>query len=252
LELIGTGTERLEEHIRRLFPDARIARLDREAARTASRTDAIRRLFALGELDLLIGTKLLFTGPALPGLGLVGVIYADALLHRPDFRAAERTFHALSQAIEAAASGTEPGRVIIQTALPSHHAFAALATGELVRFYHQETLFRQALNYPPQARLVRLMAAAPQDHTARNLAERCAETIRRLSCTQEALRPVTLLGPTPASPSYLRKRYRWQLLVKAEDQAAASLIVRLSLEALGKIRRKNSEKLDVNVDPLEL
>lgn len=252
LEPIGTGTERLEEHIHRLFPGARIARLDREAARTSTRTDAIRRLFALGELDILIGTKLLFTGSPLPSVGLVGIIYADALLHRPDFRAAERTFHAMAQAVEAVSSEPAPGQVLIQTALPSHHAYTALATGNLGTFYEQELAFRQALSYPPQACLIRLSVAGPHDTTAHELAERWAETIRRLQLKQDALRGITILGPTPAVPPYLRKRYRWQLLVKAEQRDAASLAVRLSLEELQNKRRKSSVKIDVTVDPLEV
>ncbi len=252
LEPIGTGTERLEEHIRRLFPDIRIARLDREAAQTSARAEAVRRLFALGELDLLIGTKLLFTGPPPPAVGLIGIIYADALLHRPDFRAAERTFHAMARAVEAAVSGPTPGQVLIQTALPSHHVYAALATGDLSRFYDQELAFRQVLNYPPQACVIRLSVAGPQEAEAQGLAERWAETIRQLQLKQDALRPVTLLGPMPAVPPYLRKRYRWQLLVKAEQREAACLAVRLSLDELQKKRRKSGLKLDVTVDPLEI
>lgn len=252
LEPIGTGTERLEEHMRRLFPDARLARLDREAARTSARTEAIRHLFAVRELDILIGTKLMFMGPPLPPVGLVGLIYADALLHRPDFRAAERTFQAVAQAVEAADSGTEPGRVLVQTALPSHHVYTALATGELEKFYGQELAFRQALNYPPYARVIRLSVSSPQDAAAQELAERWAETIRRLQLKQDSLRSVTVLGPVPTVPPYLRKRYRWQVLVKAEPADAASEAVRLSLEQLETTRRKSSLKLDVTVDPLEL
>ena len=252
LEPIGAGTERLEDHMRRLFPEAKLARLDREAARTSSRTDAVRRLFELGELDLLIGTKLLFMGAPLSRVGLVGIVYADALLHRPDFRAAERTFHALSQAIETAASGREPARVIVQTALPQHHAYAALETGDLARFYDQELVFRQALAYPPFARVIGLSVSSPQERAAQEMAEHWADQIRQLQLKQESLRSLTVLGPMPGAPPFLRKRYRWQIVVKAEQGEAASAAVRLSLEQLEKHRKKSRLKLDVTVDPLEL
>ncbi|MBI5855163.1 MAG: primosomal protein N' [Nitrospirae bacterium] len=251
LEPIGTGTERLEDHVRRLFPEARIARLERDAASTELRTDAIRRLFAVRELDILIGTKLLFSGSPRPAVGLVGMVYADALLHRPDFRAAERTFHVVAQAIEAA-SGTEAGAVVIQTSLPTHHAFTALAAHEPSRFYDQELVFREALGYPPYARLIRLSIASPSEAAAQETAERWVDVIRRLQHKQETLRSVSVLGPIPASPPYFRKRHRWHLVVKSEAPDAASLAVRLSMEQMESGRRKSSLKLQIEVDPLDL
>ena len=251
LEPLGAGTERLEDHVRRLFPEARIARLERDATSHEPQADAVRRLFDRRELDILIGTTLLFSGSPRPAVGLVGMVYADALLHRPDFRAAERTFHIVAQAIEAA-SGTEAGAVVVQTSLPTHHAFTALAAGEPSRFYDQELVFREALGYPPYARVIRLSIASPSETAAQEAAERWADVIRRLQHTQEALRSVSVLGPIPASLTRFRARYRRHVVVKSEAPDAASMAVRLSMEQMESGRRKSSLTLQIEVDPLEL
>jgi primosomal protein N' (replication factor Y) len=156
LDLVGFGTERLEEDLRRLFPRIRLARLDREEAAAKPRSAAIVHLLRAGELDLVIGTQMLFQRGPLPRVGFVGIPYADAGLQVPDFRSAERTFGALLDALLLAKPAESGGRAVIQTLLPSHHAIAAAITPDSQRFYQSEAALRAVLGYPPLMHLVRL------------------------------------------------------------------------------------------------
>ncbi|MFQ5991790.1 MAG: primosomal protein N', partial [Nitrospiraceae bacterium] len=145
LEPVGFGTERIEEELRDLFPNARVGRLDRDAAGRPGQADAIRRQLSAGGLDILIGTQMLFQGSPLPKVGFVGLPLADAGLHLPDFRAAERTYHVLLDAVGLARPTEEGGHVVLQTFLPTHHAIAAVISRTPGIFYADELAFRKAL-----------------------------------------------------------------------------------------------------------
>ena len=135
LERLGTGTERVEALVRERFPDARVARLDRDTAGSGSvrDLDAILRRMQAGEIDLLVGTQMVTKGHDFPGVTLVGVLQPDQGMHLPDFRAAERTFQLLEQVAGRAGRGDRPGRVIVQTYAPDHPAIAAVAQPRLRR-----------------------------------------------------------------------------------------------------------------------
>lgn len=272
LEPVGFGTEWLEEEIRRLFPRARIARLDRDSSRVATQADRIRRAAWAGEVDILIGTQMLFRGVPLPQVGLVGIPYADAGLHLPDFRAAERTYHMLMNVVELAKPGSAGGRVILQTYLPTHHALAAVIHQDPRLFLDQEAVFRQSLAYPPFSTLVSLRVSGTDmsrvqeaaDHWGMLLkgadgpsSELCVDPLSQENeghapCPDPELHHVTVLGPIPASVTQVRARHRWQLLVKSRHPDAARNRVRKTLEMLEKETQWRSLRFEVDVDPLEI
>ncbi len=272
LEPLGFGTERLEEELRRLFPHVRVARLDRDSSRLAADAEQIRRRAWAGEVDILIGTQMLFRHSPLPPVGCVGVPLADAGLHLPDFRAAERTYHALSDARGLARSADEGGQVIIQTYLPTHHVIAAVVEGQADTFYAQERAFRRTLAYPPFGTLIGLRVAGMQAGRVREAGERLAELLKEAGApftegTQRSELPaggdgqlvgrtgmteVVILGPIPAFRNQARGRHRLQLMVKSANGDAARETVRTALGRLEGQKGWRDVKFEVDVDPIEM
>jgi primosomal protein N' (replication factor Y) len=247
IEPVGSGTERLEEELRRLFPGARIGRLDRDTARAPEQAARLRNGIASGDLHILIGTQMLFQGLPVPPAGFVGVPYADTGLHRPDFRSAERTHHVLRDAVGLARPG---GQVVLQTMLPEHHAIAALARGDSAGFHEQELAFRRALGYPPFAHLISLRVSGKTDAAARAGAERWTAAVKEQGRKHPGA--VTVLGPIPASVGRVRGRHRWQILVKSPDGEQARQSVRATLEKMEAAKESRNLKFDVDADPVEL
>jgi primosomal protein N' (replication factor Y) len=244
--------------IRRLFPHATIGRLDRDASR--SQIKATRRRVAVGEIDILIGTQMLFQGDPLPPVGFVGLVHADAGLHLPDFRAGERTFHTLMDAV-AMTSGEPEGQVVLQTYLPTHHAIAAVAEHNPAMFYEQESAFRRLLAYPPYAYLISLRVTGRQEDHVRQAAERWATQLRRAAHpamsaagigSKDSGPDVVVLGPVPSAMTQLRGRYRWQLLVKSACAEAARTTVRLTLDDWERVRGRAGLKYEIDVDPITM
>jgi primosomal protein N' (replication factor Y) len=211
--LLGIGTERLEEEVRARFPEARIARLDRDTAQRRGTTERVLRDLRARQLDIVVGTQMLAKGHDFPGVRLVGVVLADIGLHLPDFRAAERTFQLLTQVAGRAGRDRAPGRVVIQTYSPDHYAVKPVRSHDYEKFYAEELGHRAGLGYPPFGHIAHALVSGPElDAThaaARSLAERAEPEVG-----------AELLGPAPAPLARLRGRYRFQLLVKGRDPAA--------------------------------
>ncbi|HVY40110.1 MAG TPA: primosomal protein N', partial [Polyangia bacterium] len=183
LERLGTGTERVETVVRARFPDARIARLDRDTAGSgaARELDNILRRMHAGEIDLLVGTQMVTKGHDFPGVTLVGVLQPDQGTNLPDFRAAERTFQLLEQVAGRAGRGDRPGRVIIQSYKPEHPAIAAAARHDYEGFVREELASRRETDYPPYSRIVVLRIDAQDEAAARAAAGAAAEAARQAS-----------------------------------------------------------------------
>ncbi len=199
--MFGIGTERVEHEARRLFPEARIARLDEE---TTKDRDRILTAFSQGELDILVGAQMVGKGLDFPNITLVGIIDADQLLALPTFYAAERTFQLLLSASGRAGRGEAPGEVLVQTNMPDHYAIASALRGDYATFYREEIKFRQILRYPPFSRIVRILARGKR---AEVQAEKTAKTLEEAG--------LEVLGPAKLHP--LRGEPRFQLLVRGAE-----------------------------------
>ncbi len=237
--LLGVGTERLEEEVRSHFPDARIARLDRDIAASRGATEAILRDLQTGELDVLVGTQMVAKGHDFPGVRLVGVVNADLGLHFPDFRAAERTFQLLTQVAGRAGRGGSPGRVIVQSFSPDHYAIRPVLDHDYERFYAEEIAHRSSLGYPPFGRLAQVVVSATDEETARGAAAQLA----RCAPAQDGCE---LLGPAPAPIARLRGRHRFHLLVKGSDHSAVWRTARRLSTASEKLPAAVRVRVDVN------
>lgn len=212
----GIGTQRVAEEVRVLFPHARTLRWDRDTI--VRKGDHARALdtFLRGEANVLVGTQMIAKGLDLPRVTLVGVVAADTGLHLPDFRAAERTFQLLTQVAGRAGRRAGGGRVVMQTYAPDHYALRAAQEHDYHAFYAEEIAFRQRAGYPPFSRLVRFLTSAGSDDTARRAAEKLAQRIRVVG-PQVLVGAWGIIGPAPAFFHVQRNRYRWHLLLRAED-----------------------------------
>lgn len=243
----GVGTEQVEERLRRLFPDLRLARLDRD---TASRRRAYERIitaFAAGETQVLVGTQMVAKGHDFPNVTLVGIISVDALLGLPDFRAAERAFQLLTQSAGRAGRGDLPGRVIIQTYYPEHYVLRYAAAQDYEGFYHRELHFRQMLHYPPVTTLIQLIVQHRDFERANALAQELARHLRH----SESSGLLRVLGPAPAPLSRLRGRHRLQILIKSRQRMAAHRALDVALENL-RVSGFDTHALIIDPDPVEL
>jgi len=254
----GAGTERVEEDLKKLLPDARIVRMDRD---TTTKRGAHMRIFQSmknKEADILIGTQMVTKGLDLPDITLVGVLLADATLHLPDFRSGERTFQFLTQVAGRAGRGTKGGEVIVQTFNPDHYAIRHASGHDFMGFYSDESSFRKALGYPPFKRLVRLLIKGNnKDHVASS-SERLKEILVRNSAEG-----IDILGPVSAPFSKIRGKHRWHIIIKGKDAKTLNRIVRKSLDELKRQRQghtttgsvpgmNKSAQVEVDIDPLSL
>ena len=216
---VGLGTQRVEEEVRRAFPEARTLRWDRDVTRGRDSHEAILARFLAHEADVLIGTQMIAKGLDMPLVTLVGVVTADTALHLPDFRAAERSFQLLEQVAGRAGRGPRGGRVIIQTYTPENHAIQSVRRHDYDSMYEREIEFRRNLGYPPFGRLVRLTYA----HTgAAYSQEQAAAMARRLTQERDrlGLPNLDVLGPVPAFVPRVRGRWRWNLVLRGADPVA--------------------------------
>jgi primosomal protein N' (replication factor Y) len=212
LKFWGIGTQRVEEEVRHLFPQARILRWDRDVTSTRRSHEELLIKFRAHEADILVGTQMIAKGLDLPQVTLAGVISADIGLNLPDFRAGERTFQLLCQVAGRAGRGFAPGRVIIQTYSPEHYAVQAASKQDYLAFYIQEIKYRRKFGYPPFSKLACLIFS----HTNDTVCLKEAERMSRLLAAEKDRRGIPelrIIGPVPAFTPRVRGHYRWQLVL---------------------------------------
>jgi len=246
VQYLGTGSEKLEHILHGLFPQARIARLDRDTVR--GRDDFERMLRALhdGEIDLLVGTQMIAKGHDIANVTLVGIVGADAALSFPDFRAAERTFQLLTQVAGRAGRGDTPGKVILQTYFPDHYAIQFAAAHDYHGFYEKEIRFRSWMHYPPFDAVSNVLVRSSKLEEAltwSGILGRWFENTRREG--------VRVMGPAAAAIARLKTEYRYHFLLKSASRERMNTLLRGMLEHASeqKIPRTN---VVVDVDALSL
>jgi primosomal protein N' (replication factor Y) len=247
LELEGLGTERLEATVAAAFPDARVARLDRDVAGGA-RAEAVLDRMRAGEIDILVGTQMVTKGHDLPRVTLVGVVNADAALSLPDVRAAERGFSLLVQVAGRAGRRDRPGRVLIQTRTTDHPAIQLAARHDVRAFWDHELRDRREVGYPPFCRLALLRIDAADEDLGRAAAGKLAAQART---SPDALaRRVDVLGPSAAPLARLRGRYRFRVMLRAKDRAPLRAVLTAVRAAMDKLDRRVRAVIDV--DPVAM
>jgi primosomal protein N' (replication factor Y) (superfamily II helicase) len=243
---LGTGSEKLEELLHGMFPQARIARLDRDTVR--GHEDFERTLNALseGELDLLVGTQMIAKGHDIHGVTLVGVVGADVALGLPDFRAAERTFQLLTQVAGRAGRGQSPGKVILQTYFQDHYAVQYAARHDFIGFYEKELRFRSWMHYPPYSALANVLVRSDKLDEALQWSGSLGKWFDKTR--HEGVR---VLGPAAAPILRLKRDYRYHFVLKSPSREKLNTTLRamLAYAAQQKIPRT---QVIVDVDALWL
>ncbi|MFO0701685.1 MAG: primosomal protein N' [Nitrospira sp.] len=245
---VGEGTEQVEAETHRLFPHATIVRLDSDTLRRPATGKSLWERARSGSCDILIGTQALFTREPLPPHHVVGILQADSGLHVSDFRAAERTYHLLVDAVSLAYPASAGGQVIVQTRLPSHHAIQAIVSGNPSQFYDEELTARRLLNYPPLCHIADLTVTGHATTLVEEAATRWGADLQQETSVKEH---VVVLGPVPTVEKRPRGQQHRRLLVKGADPDILARRLRDSVERMERQYRYKQVKFVVDMDPVE-
>lgn len=264
LSPVGEGIERVEQDVRRWCPAARIVRLDGETTRSVEDARRLWKQILSSSWDILIGTQALFQRSPIPSAAVVGIVQADTGLHVSDFRAAERTYQLLVDAMHVAKPASAGGRVLLQTRLPKHHAIQALVHHDPSGFYRDELMARRVLGFPPVHHLIyttvsgkdRAMTERAAAQWTRLLREQFVSDTRPATRGgQAALAPIQgpmVLGPVPTPGVRPRGTAMWGIMVKGPDRVQLREGVRLSLSRIERAYPRRTLKFNVDVDPVEM
>jgi len=214
IRFFGTGTQKLEENLIKLFPSIRIVRMDQDTTGGKMAYDRILDAFAKGEYDILLGTQMVAKGHDVKNVTAVGIIAADSILNLPDFRAAERVFALLTQAAGRAGRGDKPGRVVVQTYNPEHYAVQAGAEHDYRAFYEAEIIYRRELCYPPYGQILKLTIQDDQESKARAQAE---VIIKELKKRLHNHNNTEIIGPFSAPIAKMKDVFRMNIVIKTVD-----------------------------------
>lgn len=213
IRFFGTGTERVEEALTKIIPEARIIRMDVDTTRRKGAHERLLRKFANYEADILLGTQMIAKGLDFENVTLVGVLAADSMLHLPDFRSSEKTFQLITQVSGRAGRHELPGEVIVQTYTPDHYSIELASQYDYQTFYEEEMKIRRAFQYPPYVFLLLLTITHENEMKVYEVAQK----IRTL-LEQKLQRQSILLGPTRSPIARIKNRYRYQLMVKYKNE----------------------------------
>ncbi|MDM8538232.1 primosomal protein N', partial [Desulfobacterales bacterium HSG17] len=247
---LGLGTEKLEAAVKALFPEASVARMDRDTTTRKGSILKILKAVKSGAVDVLIGTQMVAKGHDFPNITLVGIICADLSLSFPDFRAGERTFQLLAQVAGRAGRGDVPGRVFLQTYAPEHFSIVAAKHQDFKSFYNTEIGFRKALNYPPFSRIIQLRISGKKLDKTREAAQLLGELCRDKQKKNAAFsRHVEILGPIEAPVAKIANHYRWQMMIKSIKVKKLHQFVRQIVSENPKVFNNPKVKVIIDVDP---
>ena len=212
---MNAGTEQIQDMLQKVYPKARILRMDADTTRTKGSYEKILSAFANEEADILVGTQMIVKGHDFPNVTLVGALLADMSLYAQDYCAAERTFQLLTQAAGRAGRRQRPGLVIIQTYEPSHYSIRHAAAQDYEGFYQEEMTYRRLLRYPPAAHMLSVQITSASEDHALLFAGQARELLTVLTARWE--KPPLLIGPSAPAPAKLRDVYRFALYIKSEE-----------------------------------
>jgi primosomal protein N' (replication factor Y) (superfamily II helicase) len=250
LALRGSGTQRLEDRIARMFPGARVARMDTDTMRSRGSHERTLDAFRDRSIDILVGTQMIAKGLDFPAVMLVGVVHADAALHLADFRAAERTCQLVTQVAGRSGRGPQGGRVVVQTSTPEHPAIRAAAAHDYEAFVRSELPVREALAYPPFGQIIRVVVRSVDEAMAGDWAGHVADRLRTaVEAAGEEAEGMRVLGPAPAPIERLRDRWRFHVQIQGPDGGRLRQLVRNALQDLATPDRV---AWIVDVDPVEM
>lgn len=245
----GTGTQKIEQYIKDLYPDYNVERIDSDVLVRKGEHIRLLEKFQNGDIDILVGTQMIAKGLDNPNVTLVGVISADASFNLPDFRASERGFQLLTQVAGRAGRGEFKGRVFFQTYNPDYYALESAKSQNYFDFYKQEIASREDFDYPPFSQIIRLILSSTNNFRA----EKAAQEIALRLCTMIEKfgfgERLEVLGPTPCVIERINGYYRFQIIIKNKLEDKGHQFVS---SFLNKITAPKDIRMTIDVDPLDI
>ena len=230
LRQMGFGTQKLEEELQAILPDAKILRMDADTTMTRTAYETGFRAFANHEYDILCGTQMIGKGLDFPNVTLVGVVSVDKALFAGDYRSYERTFSLVTQVVGRGGRGKRRGRAILQTYMPDHYVLNLAAEQDYDRFYTEELSLRRALTFPPVCDLCVFGFSGIWEEQVRIAAERFVEILAETVRQQNLRLPLRVLGPVEAGYGRLNGKYRRRVLLKCKNTAEMRAFIRLLMK----------------------
>ena len=249
LRTSGTGTQKIEQYIKDLFPDKNIERIDSDILVRKGEHIRLLEKFQNGGIDILVGTQMIAKGLDNPNVTLVGVISADASFNLPDFRASERGFQLLTQVAGRAGRGEFSGKVFFQTYNPDYYALASAKSQNYDEFYATEIIAREEFDYPPFSQIIRLILSGQNNFRAEKSAQEIALRLSTMIEKYGISERLEVLGPTPCVIERINGMYRFQLIIKNKMAEKGHQFIS---SFLGRITMPKDVKLTVDVDPLDI
>lgn len=244
----GTGTQRVEEELGKLFPGIRVIRMDVDTTTEKGSHEKWLTMFRNRQADVLLGTQMVAKGLDFPHVTLVGALAADTVLNLPDFRAAERTFQLLTQVAGRAGRHELPGEVFVQTYAPDHYSIVSASRHDYSGFMEKEMTLRKLHEYPPFHRLILITLSHEQIPLLMRTAESLAERLKELARELHPL-PVEILGPVASPIARIKDRYRFQCMIKYRGEASISGLVQRAVASFEDLERQHKLTISVDVDP---
>ncbi|MFZ5643289.1 MAG: primosomal protein N' [Bacillota bacterium] len=244
----GTGTQKVEEEVEKLFPGARTIRMDSDTTSRKGSHGRILGVFRDGGADILIGTQMVAKGLDLPAVTLVGVISADVTLYMPDFRAAERTFQLVAQVAGRAGRGDLGGEVLVQTYSPDNYSIIYASRHDYNNFYLHEMNLRKIMQYPPYTRLGRILVSGEDEEAVKRMSEKLAVIASEIAIEAGG---IEIMGPAAAPLSRIKDRYRFHLIIKSKSGKKLRALLKNITDRV-EFKNKGNLSLMVDIDPLNL
>ncbi len=251
LKSIGLGTEKVKEELQIFFPEARIARADRDEIDSRKSLEELLDKIMKHEIDIIVGTQMIAKGHDFPLLTLVGTLAADLGLHFPDFRSSERTFQLLTQVAGRAGRHQKPGLVIVQTYLPDHPAIHYSVTHDYVGFAKVELTERKELGYPPFGKLAMIRFQGPDQNKTEDVATAAKDQIELLKKQHPEFESIEALGPAEAALVKIKNKFRYQILIKTKSSKNLNLFLQRFINH-AEVWAPSQISVTVDVDPLHL
>ena len=247
LQYRGFGTQKAEEELAKLFPDARVLRMDQDSTAAKDAHEKLLAKFADHEYDIMVGTQMVAKGLDFENVTLVGVLSADQSLYSDDFRSNERTFDLLTQVVGRAGRGKYPGRAVIQTFAPENPVLHLAARQDYFRFYQEEMAYRKALLYPPFVDLLVIGFVGEREELVRKAAEAFLHRLGELAGREYPGLPLRVLRPSPAAVAKMNNKYRYKLLIKCRNSPQLRELARRLLVEFAGLRE--FQKVTAYADP---
>ncbi|WP_090856800.1 primosomal protein N' [Paraliobacillus sp. PM-2] len=247
IRYFGTGTQKVEEALQEMIPEANVIRMDVDTTRRKGAHEKLLNQFGNHQADILLGTQMIAKGLDFANVTLVGVLAADSLLNLPDFRASEKTFQLLTQVSGRAGRHQLPGEVIIQTYTPEHYSIKLASAYDYESFFKKEMLMRKTYQYPPYFYLTLITVSHPNQAKVMEITKTISLLLRK-----HLSESVRILGPTPSPLTKIKDRYRYQCMIKYKNEPNQRKILRKILAYFENDMRKEELFIQIDLQPYQL